>query len=275
MKKINWKTETRRVEDLIPADYNPRVLDAKQRDDLMQSVQEFGRVVPLVVNVGKRKDILIGGHQRTTIYADLGIEEIEVRVPSRELTIEEEEKLNLRLNKNTGSWDIEKLADMDMDLLIDVGFGDEELSTLWDDVDIIDDLPNPNGEKKTPPSPKVAPGEVWQLGNHRMMCGDSTKEEDVRKLMGDDKVHMLYCDPPHEKDMKLFLEKNIDIMMGAMHKDFHIFYWTQEATIWLIQVLYHEFRIKPERVCMWIKETSTPKINVAFAKTYEPYVYGS
>ena len=106
MKQLTWKTEKRKVKELIPADYNPRSLSAKQRQDLLESIEEFGKVIPIVVNIGKRKNVLIGGHQRTTIYADLGIEEVEVRVPSRELTAEEEKRLNLRLNKNTGSWDI-------------------------------------------------------------------------------------------------------------------------------------------------------------------------
>ena len=128
MKAVTWTTEKRKVSDLIPADYNPRKMTEQEERDLRDSIEEFGRVIPVVVNIGKRSNILIGGHQRTSIYNKDA--EIEVMVPSRELTKEEEKKLNLRLNKNTGSWDFEKLKTMDISLLLDVGFGDEELSTL-------------------------------------------------------------------------------------------------------------------------------------------------
>ena len=97
--KITWTNERRKVAKLIPADYNPRMLNDKDRRDLEQSIKKFDAVEPIVVNIGERNDILIGGHQRVTIYADLGIDEIDVRVPNRELTIEEETELNLRLNR--------------------------------------------------------------------------------------------------------------------------------------------------------------------------------
>lgn len=111
-KEITWTTEKRKVSELIPADYNPRTIGEKEKADLMASVVEFGKVVPVVVNIGKRKNVLIGGHRRVEIYADLGEAdlEIDVRVPDRELSASEEKELNIRLNKNTGSWDMDKLA---------------------------------------------------------------------------------------------------------------------------------------------------------------------
>jgi len=134
MIKINWKTEKRKVKDLIPADYNPRKISEKQRGELMESIKEFSEVEPVVINTNNR---LIGGHQRISIYADLGKEEIDVRVPNRKLTEEEEKRLNLRLNKNTGDWDLELLGKFDMDMLLDVGF-DEELSDIFDDMNELD-----------------------------------------------------------------------------------------------------------------------------------------
>lgn len=122
--KITWTTEKRKVADLIGAEYNPRVMGEKEREDLRESIEEYGSVVPVVVNTDNK---LIGGHQRVSIYVDLGIEEVEVRVPDRRLTLEEEMRLNLRLNKNVGSWDIGKLKAFDQDLLLDVGWTDDEL----------------------------------------------------------------------------------------------------------------------------------------------------
>lgn len=127
MEKITWTTERRSVVDLIPADYNPRMMTEKDRYDLKESVKKFNDVEPVVLNIGSRNNILIGGHQRIQIYADLGMKEIDVRVPNRELSIEEETELNIRLNKNTGNWDWDKLKFFDKELLENFGFSNEEI----------------------------------------------------------------------------------------------------------------------------------------------------
>ncbi len=102
---IIWSTEKRNVKDLLPSSYNPRKMTESERRDLESSIKEFGTVVPVVLNAGTRSNFLIGGHQRVIIYADLGITEIDAMIPNRELDEREEQTLNLRLNKNLGSWD--------------------------------------------------------------------------------------------------------------------------------------------------------------------------
>jgi ParB-like chromosome segregation protein Spo0J len=134
--KLTWSVTARKVIDLTKNGYNPRKLSESERRDLENSIKEFGAVVPIVLNIGSRTNIIIGGEQRLKIYADLGIAEVECMIPSRELTLEEEKELNLRLNKNTGSWSEELLKEFNMDMLLDVGFGDEELQNLFDDVDM-------------------------------------------------------------------------------------------------------------------------------------------
>lgn len=128
MKEIIWKVEKRKVKDLIPADYNPRKLSDKARADLQESVNRFGQVEPLAVNTN---GVIIGGHQRITIYADLGITETQVMVPSRKLTLKEEKELNIRLNKNVGEWDWEKVKKFfGVEELIGAGFERDELK-VW------------------------------------------------------------------------------------------------------------------------------------------------
>ena len=136
MKEISWKTEKRKVLELNPAEYNPRRLTDKQREDLTASVREFGEVEPVVINTN---GTIVGGHQRIKVYVDLGITEITARVPSRKLTETEEKRLNLRLNKNVAEWDMEKLKELDLSMLLEVGFADEELSAMWDDMLEIED----------------------------------------------------------------------------------------------------------------------------------------
>jgi hypothetical protein len=195
--KITWSPATRKLGDLIKNGYNPRKLSENERRDLEKSIQEFGTVVPIVLNIGSRANTIIGGEQRVKVYADLGIEEVECMVPSRELSLEEERELNLRLNKNTGSWDEELLKDFDMSVLLDVGFGDEELQNLFDDVDVVDDEFDVEKALKETIAPRVKSGEIWELGKHRLLVGDSTDGELVQKLMAGDLADIVYCDPPY------------------------------------------------------------------------------
>ncbi len=125
--KLTWSSTTRKVKDLIPNGYNPRKMSGNQKHDLQKSIEQFGAVVPVVLNIGSRANTLIGGEQRIKIYADLGYTEVECMIPSRELTLAEEQELNLRLNKNTGSWDEELLKNFDLSTLLDVGFNDDEI----------------------------------------------------------------------------------------------------------------------------------------------------
>lgn len=115
------------VESLIPAEYNPRKISAKQEEGIRKSLINFGFVSPLVVNVNEeRKNIVIGGHQRLKVAKKLGFE----KVPCVEvnLDIEKEKELNLRLNKNQGEFDFNMLSDLfEKDLLYDVGFSEKEI----------------------------------------------------------------------------------------------------------------------------------------------------
>jgi DNA modification methylase len=295
--KIIWSTEKRKVKDLIPADYNPRKISEKQRLELIESIKEFDTVEPLVINLNNH---LIGGHQRLSIYTDQGIDEVEVRVPNRKLTVDEEIKLNLRLNKNTGEWDPEKLQDLNIETLLDVGFGDEELSTMFDNVDITDDGFNQGKAVEEAKTTKIKQGDVYELGEHRLMCGDSTMAEEVAKLMGKEKTAMVYCDPPYnikmnystgvgtknkyqgkyddnkkDADYRDFISKTIQNIKNHITPDTHFFYWSDEKYIGMIQGIYEELKISNKRVCMWIKNNQNPVPQIAFNKVYEPCIYGT
>ncbi len=300
---IVWTEKMVMTADLVPASYNPRKISAKEREELTKSIQHFGRVEPVIVNTGARKNCVIGGHQRIKIYADLGITEIEAKVPSRELTEDEEKELNLRLNKNQGSWDEELLKLMDLNMLLDVGFGDEELQGIFDDVDVTDDDFDLDKAIKETVTPKVKLGEIWQLGDHRLLVGSSTDKDAVARLMNTDTSDIIYCDPPYNigldyskgvgnsekyggsysakddskntKDYATFMRESLTVAMSFAKKHAHVFYWCDSINIGLIQNLYQENKIKSKRVCMWIKNNQNPTPKVAFNKVYEPCVYGT
>ena len=301
--KLTWSTTKRKVKDLLPAGYNPRKISENERRDLEDSIKEFGTVVPIILNAGTRNNVLIGGHQRVSIYADLGIDEVDAMVPCRELNEREEKTLNLRLNKNLGSWNEEILKGMDMDLLLEVGFGDDELQALFDDVDVIDDDFNVEKALKETKVAKVKPGDIWQLGEHKLLVGDSTSTEQVKRLMGTDLADVIYCDPPYnigldyskgvstagkyegsytgKKDSKkdsvyaTFIDSSIKVALSVAKPNSHIFYWCDERYIWLIQSLFSQNKIDNKRVCLWVKNNFNMTPQVAFNKAYEPCVYGS
>lgn len=301
--KITWSSATRKLGDLIKNGYNPRKLSENERRDLEKSVQEFGTVVPIVLNIGSRANTIIGGEQRVKVYADLGIEEVECMVPSRELTLDEERELNLRLNKNTGSWNEELLKEFDMSVLLDVGFGDEELQNLFDDVDVVDDDFDVEKALKETITPKVKGGEIWELGKHRLLVGDSTDQELVQKLMNGDLADIVYCDPPYnigldyskgvgnkdkyqgsysgkddskkDSDYMDFLDKSMEVAKSVSKKDAHLFYWCDSSYIGMVQALYAKHKVSAKRVCLWLKNNQNPTHKIAFNKVYEPCVYGT
>ncbi len=134
------KIKERKILDLKPAEYNPRQLTDKQYKQLKKSLKTFGCVEPVVVNANPmRKDIIIGGHQRCKVWADLGNDSI----PTVEVELDEaqEMELNVRLNKNTGEFDMDTLSNyFDMDMLKEWGFEDYEFGMSQDEEGSIDDL---------------------------------------------------------------------------------------------------------------------------------------
>lgn len=191
MEKLFWKTEKRKVIDLVPFEMNPRMMSVKQAEDLRKSIEKFNLAEIPAVNTDNR---IVAGHQRLMTMKLLGRdqEEIDVRVPNRPLTDEEFQEYNLRSNKNVGEWNWDMLANIEMPMLKEAGFTKEELGGLR--------FPMLNDEDEVPELPKEPTaklGDIFQLGNHRIMCGDSTKREDVEKLMNGGKADMVFTDPPY------------------------------------------------------------------------------
>ena len=122
----------KKIIDLIDAEYNPRQLTEKQYEDLEQSIDKFGFVDPIIVNKNKdRKNVVIGGHQRIKIAKRMGIN----KVPCVELdlSLDQEKELNIRLNKNTGEWDWDELANhFEVKDLIDWGFDEKTFKDYLD-----------------------------------------------------------------------------------------------------------------------------------------------
>lgn len=193
------------IEKLKPAEYNPRK-DLKPEDEEYQKIKkslvEFGYVAPVIVNADMT---VIGGHQRLKVLKELGYTEIECNVV--DLDKDKEKALNIALNKITGEWDNAKLEELlaelketniDMDM---TGFSFDEVDNMLKDItgskEDDFDVDQALNEIEEPTS---KPGDVWILGRHRLMCGNSTQKEEVMRLMNKQEADMLLTDPPYNVD---------------------------------------------------------------------------
>jgi len=134
MAKINWTLQQFNIDDLTDYYKNPRSLSDKEFKQLKTSLDKFGMIDKPIVNADSLHTI-IGGHQRKHVLEASGVKEIECWIPDRELSDKEVEELNIRLNKNTGSWDFDALAnEFDLGELLDWGFSEKELG-IHPDID--------------------------------------------------------------------------------------------------------------------------------------------
>ncbi|WP_062052368.1 site-specific DNA-methyltransferase [Bacillus sp. JCM 19034] len=204
------------VTKINPAPYNPRVdlqPGNSEYEKLKQSIETFGYVEPLVWN--ERTGNLVGGHQRFKVLMEEQPKHIEVSVV--DLDLDREKALNLALNKISGDWDKEKLetlllelndADFEMSL---TGFNEEDIEEILsatpadteeafveeDNFDVertLEDLCQRETETEY--------GQVWQLGDHLLVCGDATKKNDVQKLMRVRHANLIVTDPPYNVAVK-------------------------------------------------------------------------
>ena len=129
-----WTTVKKKIADLQPHPKNPRQMTEKQNSDLEKSLEKFGVATTPVIN---KDGTILGGHQRIRVLAAEGVKEVDVRIPSRMLKEDESDELLLRLNRNHGQWDFDKLAnEFEVDDLKDWGFEDNQLGIFGDDVEL-------------------------------------------------------------------------------------------------------------------------------------------
>ena len=194
------KIEKVHIEKINPAAYNPR-LDLqpgdKEYEKLKKSIDTFGYVEPLVWN--SRTGNLVGGHQRLKILIEQGQTEVEVSVV--DLDDAKEKALNLALNKIQGDWDRDKLGHL-LDELTKLegfdtgltGFDPGEISQALDWL-VDDEEDKPEFDENA--IAITVPGDLIELGPHRILCGDSTKKEDLDRLLAGNKAGLLFTDPPY------------------------------------------------------------------------------
>ena len=283
------------VSVLKPAEYNPRKKlkpGDKEYKKIKQSMEEFGFADPLVVN----KDMtVIGGHQRLTLAIDLGYTEVPCAVVDIDKT--REKALNIALNKITGEWDEQMLADLITDLkeadydLDYTGFDAPEIDALFStayDKNVKEDDFDVESELKQPAFSKT--GDIWHLGKHTVICGDSTDPEVFKALLGDTKVNLVCTDPPYlvklestsgtiknddlddEQGYK-FLRSAFECFRDAMAEDasIYVFYASSKARVF--HDAYEDAGLRVSIGLMWKKDRLVLS-RTDWKPLGEPLIYG-
>lgn len=295
--ELQWHNEERVVNTLVPHKDTPRKITKEQSERLKKSIEQFSLVEIPAIDVD---GTILAGHQRVKILKDTGHGEdkIDVRVPNRKLTYGESRNYLIASNAIHADWDFPLLKNFEMELLVGLGFDQKELDDVWNkelkqDFDVEKEL-----KKITEPTTKL--GDIIELGNNRLICGDSTKPETLQRLFGDERASMIMSDPVYnisidydkgiggkqsyggtcndnktDEEYKQFLKLSMEAALAVTKEDAHVFYWSDETYIWLIQTLYRELGISNKRVCLWLKNSQNPVPSVAFNKCYEPCTYGT
>lgn len=299
MQKLSWTTVQKRVNDLLPQEINPRTISDKQMSDLKQSLKKFNLVeIPAVDYDGT----ILAGHQRIKALQLLGRgdELIDIRVPNRKLTEQEAKEYLIGSNKLGGDWDYDLLKSFDLDTLTFAGFDQIELAKFWDeDNETKEDTFNVEKELKQIIKPTTKLGDIIHLGKHKILCGDSTKPENLARLFGQERASMIYSDPVYNisidydggiggnkdyggnvndtrsyEEYKKFITDSLSAALPVCNPDTHIFYYCDQIYIGLIQDIYRSCGITNKRVCLWLKNSQNPVPRVYCNKAYEPAVYG-
>lgn len=194
------KLETRSITQIKPYDNNPRVIPAKAVKAVARSIEKFGWQQPIVIDAD---GVIIAGHTRYKAAKHLNLETVPVAVAD-DLTPEQVRAYRIADNKTgeAAKWNLDILPDEiapieDAFDFTQLGFDRDELDKIMgksiyareNDPDKIPD--------EIPPEPVTRPGDVITLGDHRLVCGDSTKPETFAALMGDEKADILITDPPY------------------------------------------------------------------------------
>ena len=306
-----------KIEELKLAEYNPRFISDSQFEKLRRSIREFGFVEPVVVNsYPGRENVIVGGHMRVLAAKEEGMAEVPCFVVN--IDPNKEKLLNLSLNRIHGEWDESKLAELIFHLNEDhaditlSGFEMPELHNLLDEGvlksqkkdDDDFDADEEYGNIKVAES-KL--GEVYELGPHRLMCGDSRNPAHVASLMNGEKARLIWTDPPynvnykynvsydsdahgkkitHGKDQKIFNDNMSDADFEAFLSDTFKNYMehsTDDCSIYVCHATKtsEQFRnamVKAgwyiSQTIIWVKEQFIFALGQNYHRLYEPIFYG-
>jgi len=229
---IEWVIEKRKIADLIPNPRNPRKLSKHDYQHLKTSIEKFGLIdKPIVTKNGS----VIGGHQRVEVLKRMKVKEVECWVPRHvDVEVEEIDELAIRLNRNVGEWDWDILAnEWDTGDLLEWGFTEGEFA-LNIEAEPEDEA---QGVPEVPKTPITKLGDLYELGDHKVICGDCTKKEISRKVSETIQFSILLTDPPYNfaKENKIVAQNCSKAMKKLKNsewdKDFDVNSWLMSLNL--------------------------------------------
>lgn len=182
----------KKVSELIPYENNPRKND-KAVDYVAKSIEQFGFKNPIIID---KNNVIVCGHTRLLACKKLNISEVPC-ILADDLTDEQIKAFRLADNKVSefAEWDVE-LLDSEIDGIVDIDMSDFGFDLDFEDEEeheiVEDEVPD------VPEKPKAKLGDIYQLGNHRLMCGSALKMEDIEKLLNNNKCELTFTDPPYQ-----------------------------------------------------------------------------
>lgn len=298
MEKLVWETRKFKVKDLIPLSINPRKISEEKRQELIKSLEKFNLVEIPAVNTDLN---IIGGNQRVTtlMIVGRGEEEIDVRYPNRTLTEKELKEYTIISNTHAGEFDFDVLEMEFADIsLSEIGFkidGLEEWENKEEEIEAEaaeDDYDVPDGGAET----DIVLGDLFEIGQHRLLCGDSTDSDAVAKLMNGQKADMVFTDPPygvsyeggHNKKKRKGIENDTlegdnltDLFYDALvnaelfsweHAAFYIWYANGKAVETFKS--FDQLSLKVRAVICWYKiKSGLGAFMSQYIPNYEPCIY--
>lgn len=281
-----------------PAKYNPRK-DLKPSDSEYQhiknSIQDFGYIDPLIWN--EKTGNLVGGHQRFKILKELGYIEAECVIVNFDEI--KEKAANLALNQAQGDWDIDALNSLLNELKIDYNMSSYgfEMGEIDMPIEATEDDFDFDKEIKEVINPVTQEGEIYKLGRHYLMCGDSTKEEDVIRLMQGHKAQLIVTDPPYNvdiggkckdrnreesdlendnltsEDFKVFLIKAYSNIYEVMDDAAAIYVFHADTNSIVFRQEFLNAKLKLSEICIWVKNSMVLG-RQDYHWQHEPIIYG-
>lgn len=291
-RKVNILKEEKivykKVDDLIPYENNPRLND-NGVDALVESIKEFGFKVPIIID---SDGVIVAGHTRLKACKKLGIEEVPCIVAD-DLTDEQVKAFRLADNKvaELSDWDFEKLEEEIGELDVDMTkYGFVQIENLDQAIEDINDLMEKEIDDEV--EPKAKRGDIYKLGEHYLMCGDSTDSKDVEKLTQGNKIDLVVTDPPYfidydksalgekianddlSKDERVrFLVKAFTNFKKAL-KDGGVFYiWHADTCREYFAEALKAVGLENRQVLIWVKNTPTLS-RQDYNWKHEPCLYG-
>ena len=238
---IEWLIQKRKLTDLKPWNKNPRKISKHACAKLVERIKVRGFHDVLKID---ENNVVLSGNQRLRALKECGFTEVDVKVPSSKITEEQKSKVGLESNLSDGEWDNDLLTEwFDKDFLEDIDFPMDDLDFDVDDMEP-EEVPVPD-EKDV--ESKVEVGDIWQLGKHRLFCGDCADKSNIEKLMDGEKSSLLHADPPYgmgkEKDGvvndNLYSKKLDDFQMkwwllwrDYLESNASVYIWGNSEDLW-------------------------------------------